>query len=207
MQTSLCRGVYYLKVKFLSLQPSNAYSCLYFVMRKITLFSLLLATGCIPEVAPEDQIVMGYEPVYSSAATPAIRRLPPQTVKKPGKIYQYGSYLLVNEVNQGIHIFDNADKTQPLAIAFYEIVGNSDMAIKDSVLFADHMGNLVALKTSSNFTSFQSLGSLPIHEWLLGVPPPPGSHFKCVDSKEGLVIDWRSVELINPACYAFQTSW
>jgi hypothetical protein len=176
-------------------------------MRKIILLSILFAAACTPEVAPEDKTVMGYEPVYSSAATPAIRKLPPQTVKKPGKIYQYGSFLLVNEVNQGIHVFDNTDKTQPQPLAFFEIVGNSDMAIKDSVLFADHMGNLVALKTTSSFMSFEQLGSLPINQWLLGVPPPSGSYFECVEPKAGLVVDWRSVQLKNPACYAFQSNW
>ena len=152
-----------------------------------------------------DGPVDGFKPEYGNPSTSEIKLLSPQTVKDPGKIYIYGKYLLVNEKNRGIHIFDNVDKTNPQPVAFAEILGNTDMAIKDAVLFADHMGNLSAIRIN-NFENLEPIGSLPINGWLLGVPPPSGHYFECIDQSKGLVVAWKESEIPNQNCYAPTTS-
>lgn len=146
-------------------------------------------------------IVNGYRPQYGSESMRAIELVESKELKNPGKIYKYKNFLLVCEIDEGIHVFDNADVTLPKSVGFIRIVGNSDMAIKDDVLYADHMGNLVAL-TIDNFSTISTKGTLPLQNWNLGLPPPAGFHFECIDQSKGLVIRWEKARLQNPACYA-----
>ncbi|MBX2965758.1 MAG: hypothetical protein KF845_06405 [Cyclobacteriaceae bacterium] len=145
--------------------------------------------------------VEGYVPVYGTTENTVIRLLTPQVVKNPGKIYLYENYLLINEVNRGIHIYNNEDPAIPLPVGFAELTGNTDMAIRNGILYADHMGSLVAL-TTNDFTELAEVGRLPISKWLLGVPPPSQSYFECIDSSKGVVIGWKKQTLKDPDCYA-----
>jgi len=166
-------------------------------------FLTLSLAGCFipPEGEGTDLKTQGYRPVYGSQELAEIALVNSRQVKNPGKIYRYKSFLLVNEIQEGIHVFENVDPKNPVAIGFIQITGNSDMAIKEDVLYADHMGNLVAL-TIDNFNTITKAGSLPLENWHLGIPPPAGFHFECIDESNGIVIHWTKAELINPGCYA-----
>ncbi len=63
----------------------------------------------------------------------------------PGKIYFKNNYLFINEINEGVHIIDNSNPAIPINIAFIQIPGNMDIAIKDNVLLADSYIDLVAI--------------------------------------------------------------
>jgi len=69
-------------------------------------------------------------------------------ITHPGKIYFKDDYLFVNEYQKGIHVIDNSDPSAPEKIAFYEIMGNVDMAISGNTLFADSYIDLVAIDIS-----------------------------------------------------------
>jgi hypothetical protein len=162
-----------------------------------------LLSGCFipPDGEHGDMRAEGYRPVYGSQELKEIQLTDSRQVHNPGKIYAYKNFLLINEIQEGIHIFDNSDPENPSPIGFLRILGNSDMAIKEDVLYADHMGNLVAL-TIDNFNTINKAGSLPLQNWHLGLPPPAGSYFECIDQTKGIVIQWTKTELKNPACYA-----
>ncbi|MBA4056234.1 MAG: hypothetical protein C0490_16080 [Marivirga sp.] len=170
-------------------------------------FSCALLTFCLSGcfIPPKGEYATleteGYRPVYGSQELKEIQLVSAREVKNPGKIYTYKSFLLVNEIQEGIHVYDNVDPHHPKAIGFIQIIGNSDMAVKENVLYADHMGNLVAL-TIDNFNTITKAGSLPLENWHLGVPPPAGSYFECIDQSKGIVIRWTKAELKNPGCYA-----
>lgn len=66
-------------------------------------------------------------------------------LRAPGKFFFYKGYLLVNEMNEGIHVIDNRNPASPVALGFIEIPGNIDMAIKDDVLYADNYLDLIAI--------------------------------------------------------------
>lgn len=151
----------------------------------------------------KNQNVEGYRPEYGTPQSKEISMLSPRPVNNPGKIYVYGHYLLVNENKKGIHVFDNTDPHNPRPIGFIQVVGNTDMAIRNDVLYADHMGNITAIRLG-DFTTVESLQSLHLGNWDLGVPPPPGFYFECVDPEKGLVTGWTKVNLQNPECYAKQ---
>lgn len=168
------------------------------------LVMLILLSGCYYEPETnETQDVTGYVPVYGEASASEILMTSAKTVEDPGKIYVYGKYLLVNEKKQGIHVFDNTDPSNPVSVGFVSILGNTDMAIKDDILYADHLGNLVALSIG-DFNTLEEKGRLPLRNWHLGVPPPAGSYFQCIDPGKGLVVSWKKSNLKNPQCYALQ---
>lgn len=170
------------------------------------LILLILLAGCIEtatEPDPSSSKISGYLPVYGTPDVAEIKWLAARTVTDPGKIYVYGQYLLINERGQGIHVYDNADPTDPQALGFIQILGNSDMAIKDNVLYADHLGNLLNISIS-HFSDVRENDRLELQDWNLGVPPPSGSYFECVDPAKGVVVSWKKAELKNTDCYAIQ---
>jgi len=65
-----------------------------------------------------------------------------------GKIYVKGSYVFVNEPNQGIHVIDNSNPGHPVQTAFLRIPGNLDIAIRGNILYADMYDALLAIDIS-----------------------------------------------------------
>jgi len=166
---------------------------------------IIFLTGCYvdPEPLDNQEVKEGYRPVYGSVDKGEISFTQSRSVDNPGKIYVYDKYLLVNERKKGIHVFDNSNPTNPVNLGFIQMLGNTDMAIKDGVLYADHLGNLVAL-TVNDFNNIQEQGRLLIRNWHLGVPPPAGYYFECIDQSKGIVISWQKSESKNFKCYALQ---
>jgi hypothetical protein len=78
-----------------------------------------------------------------------IKSNPAQDIKTPGKIYIYGNYIFLNESNEGIHIIDNSNPSAPKNLAFINIPGNIDMAVKGRILYADSYSDLVAFDISN----------------------------------------------------------
>ncbi|MDQ4141037.1 MAG: hypothetical protein M3142_10990 [Bacteroidota bacterium] len=91
-----------------------------------------------------------YEPIYRSRADllAAIGSHPAKPLRNTGKIYAFGEYILVNEVNEGIHIIKNSDPSSPQNISFISIPGNVDMAVRNQVLYADAASDLIVLDFS-----------------------------------------------------------
>jgi hypothetical protein len=172
-------------------------------MKHLPYLILLLTGACtfVGEPPARPERVEGYVPVYAEASAGEVKFTSPRTVKAPGKIYTYGTYLLINEVNLGIHVYENSNPAQPEPLGFLEIVGNTDMAIRDNILYANHLGQLLAINVT-NLSTPQKVGEVTITRWLLGVPPPARSYFQCVEPANGIVIAWKKETLRNPECYA-----
>jgi len=128
---------------------------------KKPLYSLLFAFICIGTgilLSSSEPVVYGdYTPVYMdrSEMENAVKIESAQPLHTTGKIYLYGQYILVNEKYKGIHVIDNSNPAAPQNIAFLHIDGCIDMAMKNNVLYADNAIDLIALKTTDNFTSVQ----------------------------------------------------
>jgi hypothetical protein len=170
----------------------------------IKIFSLLtltiLLTGCPGEDYPEFPVgdVQGYKPVYADAEDAKISFESARSLKRPGKIYIYNNYLLVNERFEGIHVFDNTDKSNPKPLGFLKVYGNVDMALRNNILYVDHIGYLVALDVS-NLQNIKELSR--INSWSNSLPPHEGRYFECVDPAKGEVIGWVLAKLKNPECF------
>ena len=75
--------------------------------------------------------------------------LPPQPIKESGKIYAYKDYIFVNDKYRGVHFIDNSNPENPRKISFIEIAGNVDISIKDDILYADSIMDLIILDISN----------------------------------------------------------
>jgi hypothetical protein len=108
-------------------------------------FSSCLKNKCESKIA-----VTGYEPVYTAMSTlrTQVRVGAGKPVQKRGKIYIKDSYIFLNEVNEGIHIIDNSNPSQPINKAFIKIPGNLDMAVRGNILFADNYIDLLCFDIS-----------------------------------------------------------
>ncbi len=112
----------------------------------ILIFSICI-TGCLKDTSYKKQTYIFYMPVYESKAVVKanIKSNNPKEIQNPGKIYLYGKYIFLNEIDKGIHIIDNSDPASPKNIAFLDIPGNMDIAVKGNVLYADLYSDLVTI--------------------------------------------------------------
>jgi hypothetical protein len=149
--------------------------------------------------------VEGYIPVYiPKDQTKVIKTLPPQDVATQGKIYVKDSYIFIGDVNLGIHVVDNTDPRNPQKIAFIQIYGNHDIAIKENILYADNLEDLVALNISdiNNPTlvkHIQDVYKEPNQFYPENLPFY--TYFECADPDKGYVIGWIPGMIKNPECY------
>lgn len=164
------------------------------------LFLLLFSFACEPK---EDLTeVMGLRPIYGTPADLEVRFQAAREICKPGKIYLYGSYLLINEVHQGIHIVDNSDPAKPVNLGFIKIAGNVDMAVKDGYLYADHLSSMVVFDmTDPKKAKFVKAVEKAFDLGTNLYPSQTGVHFECVDPNKGPVVGWAEALLNNPQCF------
>lgn len=161
---------------------------------KTSVLFLILATalsGCMDRTV-ERITYTANVPVYMpfSEFRSSFRKSDTVEIKQPGKIYFKDGYLFVNEYGKGIHVIDNSDPTRPEKIAFYEIMGNVDMAIKGNILYADSYIDLVAIDIS-DINNPEEVGRL---EGIFPEVVPEGDpwySYIMVDKSRGVIIDWE----------------
>jgi hypothetical protein len=91
-----------------------------------------------------------FMPVYKTDAEVRanIRSNPSKDIVSPGKIFIKDNYIFLNDVNKGIHVIDNSNPSSPRNVAFIDIPGNVDLAVKGNILYADLYTDLVTLDIS-----------------------------------------------------------
>src|ERR1017187_7689043 len=106
--------------------------------------------GCIKDTCRHTFSYTLYLPVYKTTAEVRanIKSNPAKEIQEPGKIVLLGNYIFLNEVDKGIHIIDNSNPSSPKNIAFIDIPGNEDLAVKGNTLYADFYTDLVTLDVS-----------------------------------------------------------
>ena len=128
-----------------------------FINNFISLVSLLVfifsLNGCVKDNVTRSYTYSYYLPVYKTTAEVRanIKSHSPQQVVNPGKIVLLGNYIFLNEVDKGIHVIDNSNPASPRNVAFIDIPGNMDLALKGNTLYADLYTDLVALDISNPF--------------------------------------------------------
>lgn len=159
------------------------------------LFTLAcIATGIL--LSSSEPVYYGnYAPIYMerSAMEAAVKMEAAQPLRKTGKIYIYGNYILVNEKYKGIHVIDNINPASPQNIAFLHIDGCIDMAMKNNVLYADNAVDLIAIKTTGNFSSVQ------VSERIKNIFPEPESpdgywppyYVNQFRPRNGILVAWK----------------
>lgn len=110
-------------------------------------FVLLIFQACIKDSYTRTYTYTYYQPVFQTReeVRANIKSNPAKPIERPGKIYIRGHYIFLNEIDKGIHVIDNSNPSQPQTIAFIDIPGNMDIAVKGNILYADLYTDLVAI--------------------------------------------------------------
>jgi hypothetical protein len=103
--------------------------------------------GCVKDSYQRTYTYTYYKPVYKTTAEVRanIKSNASQQIERPGKLYLYGKYIFLNEVDKGVHVIDNTNPSSPQNIGFINIPGNMDIAVKENTLYADLYTDLVAI--------------------------------------------------------------
>jgi hypothetical protein len=166
-------------------------------MKNIIKFAAFLFVMMAALTACQDRTtqLITYEanvPVYMpfSEFRASFEKSAPVEISHPGKMYFKDGYLFVNEYGKGIHIIDNSNPASPKKVAFYEIMGNVDMAIKGNILFADSFIDLLAI----DITDLDNPVEIDRIENVFPEIVPEGEEwfpYAMVDKSKGVIIDWE----------------
>ncbi len=120
------------------------------IIRQLTLVlaaGLFLLQGCVKETCTGSYTYVYYAPEYKTKqqVRDNIRSNAPRAVTEPGKLTIRGNYIYLNDLNRGIHVIDNTNPAAPRNIAFIDLPGNVDIAVKGNLLYADLYTDLVVL--------------------------------------------------------------
>ena len=111
---------------------------------------MLVFSGCIKDSCQKTYSYTFYQPIYKTTAEVKanIKSNASREIENPGKLFVQGNYIFLNEVDKGIHIIDNRNPASPRNVAFIDIPGNLDLAVKGNALYADLYTDLVTLDIS-----------------------------------------------------------
>lgn len=114
-------------------------------------YVLVTLQGCLKDTYTRTYTYSYYQPVYKTTQEVRnnIRSNAAQPIERPGKIYIKGQYIFLNDIDKGIHVIDNSNPSQPQNIAFIDIPGNMDIAVKGNIIYADLYTDLVAIDISN----------------------------------------------------------
>ena len=112
---------------------------------------LLFLSGCVKDNCKRIRTYTFYQPVYKTTAQvkAGIKSSEPRDIQQPGKLFIRGNYIFLNEIDKGIHVINNQNPAHPQNVAFIDIPGNVDLAVKGDALYADLYTDLVALDISN----------------------------------------------------------
>jgi hypothetical protein len=156
---------------------------------------LFLQQSCVKDVCNKTYTYTYFVPVYKTTAEVRanIKSNTPKPVLNPGKIYIKGNYIFLNELNKGIHIIDNANPAAPKNIAFIDIPGNVDIAVKDNIMYADFYTDLVAMDISNP-------SNIAVTKFVNNVFPERFYYGFNADSSK-VIYDWiKKTETVNVDC-------
>ncbi len=146
---------------------------------------LLFSTSCVKDNCKRTLTHIKYEPVYRTLdqirVNPTVEG--PRDLKDPGKIYLYGTTLLINERSEGVHIVDNSNPSAPIRTAFITIPGNVDIAMRGNTLYADNYIDLLAIDISD-------LQNIRVTKRVEDAFRDYGN-----DPVKGLLVDYKEVEV------------
>lgn len=113
------------------------------------LIVMLFLAGCVKDKCTHTYTY--FMPIYKTTADVRanIKSNQPHQIERPGKLFIKGDYIFLNEIDKGIHIINNSDPASPKNVAFIDIPGNMDLAVKGNILYADLYTDLVTLDITS----------------------------------------------------------
>jgi len=121
------------------------------IVSGIFIMLCILNFGCVKDTIKRTYKYSFYQPVYKTTAEVKsnIKSNSAREIENPGKIVILGNYIFLNEIDKGIHVIDNSNPLSPQNVAFIDIPGNMDLALKGNILYADLYTDLVSIDISN----------------------------------------------------------
>ncbi|RLD24430.1 MAG: hypothetical protein DRI71_02605 [Bacteroidetes bacterium] len=129
------------------------------MQRKIFLKAVAFVFGLIALGLMSQQFFPGppspFEPILMTRTDmeAAVAMHEPREIESPGKIWVYNNYILLIEKYKGIHIIDNSDPANSHNVAFIQVDGCTDLAVKDDVIFTNNAVDMIGVKVNANFST------------------------------------------------------
>lgn len=169
-------------------------------MKKTQIFMMLISGAVMISCGGKEEPVEGWKPIYSTEAnTETVEMKASEPLENPGRIYVYEQYLLINDQAKGIHIYDNTVKTNPTEVSFIGIPGNLDFSVRDNIIYADNITDMVIIDISNPAQpefSNRIPDIFPVQQF-----PDAFGPFECVDPAKGTLVGWEKAMLDNPKCF------
>lgn len=161
-------------------------------IRVVAIFLALIPvafSACVKDKCKATHTYTWYEPVYKTKAEVRanIKSNPAKSIVNPGKLFMLGDFIFLNEIDKGVHIINNANPASPVQVAFIDIPGNLDIAVKGNTMYADLYTDLVAIDVSyPDHVILKKVieGQFPYRYW--------GNGFVAANDK--VIIDWKRVD-------------
>ena len=147
----------------------------------------------------------GYKAVYSNDLDDIVSLEEPRPLRSPGKIYVYNDLLLINEVLKGVHIYNNSDPANPVALNFLKIAGCNDMAMRNGILYTDQFTNLITIRLDSLERELEKNRLLDVFQNFSYYDVAPDSidvYYECPNPSLGVVVNWVQDSVEYP-CYKY----
>ena len=183
----------------------------------LLLLIAVLFTSCWSTFTKETVPQVNYLPVQPEAYVPiygtdsilrGIRKIAPQPVFNPGKIYVYGNLLFQVENQKGVHVIDFTDRHNPVKRGFITCPGSSELAVKDGYLVTNNVDDLVTIdfRDSGNVREVARIhNAFPhynVNEFQIVAPAEKNKFYVCPDYRKGDVIGWKLEKNVSGAnCY------
>lgn len=106
-------------------------------------------SGCTKDTVTESYTY--FKPVYKTKAEvkAEAKSGPAVSITNPGKLFVRGNYAFLSELDKGVHIIDFSNPAAPRNIAFVNIPGCVDLAVRGNYLYADCYTDLVTIDISN----------------------------------------------------------
>jgi len=170
-------------------------------------FIILLVVGFFIITEKQTATRMVYAPVYRSELRTPVTSGSVQPLKETGKIYIKDHFIFVNELSKGVHVINNRDPSKPEIIAFLNIPGNVDIAIRNNILYADSRIDLVVIDISNptNISEVRRIENVfpYIDPTLFKEELGRNVRFKRINKRKGIVVGW---EIVGFETYTYRTS-
>ncbi len=167
-------------------------------MKKVFLLLMVIAMTSVSCEKNEDKEYADYlvaTPLMMSQTEfrSSVDILSPQSIDESGKIYAYKDYIFVNDKYRGVHVIDNSDPENPQKISFIAIAGNVDISVKDDVLYADSIMDLLIFDISdiNNITEVKRLENV-LQGYLTWPVEADIFNWEDIDYNETIQVGWET---------------
>lgn len=160
----------------------------------------IFTQSCIKDVTTVTETFTGNQPVYMSyeELRSSDDFLAPQEFENPGKIFYLNNYILVNDVQKGVHVIDNSDPSNPEKVGFINVPGNIDIAFMNNHLYLDSYIDMVVIPVSdiTNVSAYKRVKNvlpyfIPQYDFNYRLAP--------IDTALGVVTDF-TIETVTVTC-------